>query len=219
MIGDGEEEVSIHAPTRGATRVCRTGKTEDASFNPRTHTGCDYINFVPSFVLGQFQSTHPHGVRHKLLVIPPCCHVSIHAPTRGATADFVFGLWASNVSIHAPTRGATSLSGKHTEVNKFQSTHPHGVRQFLYSNCRFHIKFQSTHPHGVRPISFDSIDYKFMFQSTHPHGVRRGLDPNMVAAMMFQSTHPHGVRPHIQNILNIMIQKYIFCETEQMISL
>ena len=56
---------------------------------------------------------------------------------------------------------------------KFQSTHPHGVRQIYLRKSIIYTMFQSTHPHGVRP-SFpvtDRIFYKF--QSTHPHGVRR----------------------------------------------
>ena len=41
-IENGASEVSIHAPTRGATRdwgllLCRPRRC----FNPRTHTGCD----------------------------------------------------------------------------------------------------------------------------------------------------------------------------------
>ena len=35
----------------------------------------------------------------------------------------------SNVSIHAPTRGATEITAHLEAVKKFQSTHPHGVRQ------------------------------------------------------------------------------------------
>ena len=57
--------VSIHAPTRGATRTCRI---------PLRHLAL------------VFQSTHPHGVRRLMSSsyhrVPA---VSIHAPTRGAT--------------------------------------------------------------------------------------------------------------------------------------
>ena len=78
------------------------------SFNPRTHTGCDicYGDTVPDGC--KFQSTHPHGVRH-VVIIPfaPSKIVSIHAPTRGATINTLFIV----------------------EKRKFQSTHPHGVRQ------------------------------------------------------------------------------------------
>ena len=77
--------VSIHAPTRGATDSTNEKDKRRRSFNPRTHTGCDVRSGIslPSFVV--FQSTHPHGVRLSF-----------------------------NHSFY-------NLSG-------FQSTHPHGVR-------------------------------------------------------------------------------------------
>ena len=54
--------VSIHAPTRGATKmVCRVDYR--GCFNPRTHEGCDLS----------------HSLYKSRLI------VSIHAPTRGAT--------------------------------------------------------------------------------------------------------------------------------------
>ena len=58
------KDVSIHAPTRGATRVW----------------------YMISNFRHWFQSTHPHGVRQiKIEHYEPAFDVSIHAPTRGAT--------------------------------------------------------------------------------------------------------------------------------------
>ena len=61
-------------------------------------------------------------------------------------------------------------------------------------HCQFDQRFQSTHPHGVRPSKFAFSIAETLFQSTHPHGVR----PNGILIngkeLMFQSTHPHGVR-------------------------
>ena len=55
--------VSIHAPTRGATRL-----------------------ILLIYRLTVFQSTHPHGVRlFSPAIIVKETEVSIHAPTRGAT--------------------------------------------------------------------------------------------------------------------------------------
>ena len=77
--------VSIHAPTRGATRACSS-----------------------SFVEAKFQSTHPHGVRRRAETSPMTLrNVSIHAPTRGATQFKRWKFVNGRVSIHAPTRGAT----------------------------------------------------------------------------------------------------------------
>ena len=80
-----------------------------ASFNPRTHTGCDSSRILGANVLLSF-NPRTHTGCDKL---PPECQaiqiVSIHAPTRGATEDGAYLVFASCVSIHAPTRGATRL--------------------------------------------------------------------------------------------------------------
>ena len=127
-------DVSIHAPTRGATsyegwvseitefqsthphgvrqRLRKAGSLR-SGFNPRTHTGCDFL------VVGK-----------PIRVI----HVSIHAPTRGATLLINANLYLPDlVSIHAPTRGATLFSCMSCKYNEFQSTHPHGVRRHSHS--------------------------------------------------------------------------------------
>ena len=76
-----------------------------------------------------FQSTHPRGVRQ--------------AVQKGFDVFMV-------VSIHAPTRGATATTEELVQSLKFQSTHPRGVRLALRSEIRDYVKFQSTHPRGVR---------------------------------------------------------------------
>ena len=87
IIG-GASEISIHAPTRGATDECRAWKEKHNAF----------------------QSTLPRGER------PNCfdhCQgemdISIHAPTRGATLTDLGYEVQFKISIHAPTRGATDV--------------------------------------------------------------------------------------------------------------
>ena len=53
--------VSIHAPVWGATHDIKLFH-HFKSFNPRTRVGCDVME-VGAFGLGEFQSTHPCGVR------------------------------------------------------------------------------------------------------------------------------------------------------------
>ena len=77
-----------------------------------------------------FQSTRPHGARlaqgERMCVFSG---VSIHAPTRGATAGAYRCRRGGWVSIHAPTRGATSpTQHRNTGEYTFQSTRPHGAR-------------------------------------------------------------------------------------------
>ena len=79
--------VSIHAPTRGATRRCH---------------GIRYNRH-------RFQSTHPHGVRLFLFNDFLCFHISCFNPRThtGCDAQQEEDIKDEYVSIHAPTRGAT----------------------------------------------------------------------------------------------------------------
>ena len=137
--------------------------------------GCDRRGSAAISTTGVFQSTHPHGVRHRASFgMRHRVAVSIHAPAWGATAVCSRRRLRSWVSIHAPAWGATMEGsfGRGFEL-MFQSTHPHGVRHITSAECRQPSRFQSTHPHGVRPESIWATDAELVFQSTHPHGVRQ----------------------------------------------
>ena len=145
-----KRRVSIHAPTRGATILQKFTSSKHTSFNPRTHTGCDSRTSDDKKV----------------------CSVSIHAPTRGAT--FVL----SNIKF----------------FNMFQSTHPHGVRLRVASSPSTLSLFQSTHPHGVRHKIFMFLKTTFLVSI---HAPTRGATSSRRLKSLhlgFQSTHPHGVR-------------------------
>ena len=124
--------VSIHAPTRGATVLSRSGIRPMVSFNPRTHTGCDKFLLVHNLFSLMFQSTHPHGVRHicTLEPLPP-----------------------SGFNPRTHTGCDTIKAMRKRKRYRFQSTHPHGVRRYTAVHKACAALFQSTHPHGVRPIS------------------------------------------------------------------
>ena len=121
------------------------------------------------------------------------------------------------VSIHAPTRGATHITFATSTGQKFQSTHPRGVR--LNSQCdktlilgfnprthegcdlrratalqRYKVSIHAPTrgaTKAVRALRANFIE----FQSTHPRGVRLSLGLKSIIAYGFQSTHPRGVRP------------------------
>ena len=107
-IENGASEVSIHAPTRGATSSePPTYHLHEVSIHAPTRgaTTCGYADVLR---YSGFQSTHPHGVRRVLFLNKwLCLLVSIHAPTRGATYRHLRRQRGDPVSIHAPTRGAT----------------------------------------------------------------------------------------------------------------
>ena len=101
-------------------------------FNPRTHTGCDAQNSHTSRELQCFNPRTHTGCDVMPVRYLDSIHVSIHAPTRGATGLVTFfgfsGAFQSThphgvrhtpcfpshpsipVSIHAPTRGATDMT-------------------------------------------------------------------------------------------------------------
>ena len=103
----------------------------------------------------------------------------------------------TSVSIHAPTRGATpdSVYGGRNG-GWFQSTHPHGVRHMgviqadengcfnprTHTGCDCHLpeylrgEYVSIHaPTRGATMLLNELSIIVMFQSTHPHGVRHPL--------------------------------------------
>ena len=62
-LARGVPQVSIHAPTRGATKIDTLRHQKLRCFNPRSHAGSD----------------------KSVAVLNAISYVSIHAPTRGAT--------------------------------------------------------------------------------------------------------------------------------------
>ena len=114
-------------------RGVRPGTTKvlikDRSFNPRTHEGCDTTNEFAARKLG----------------------VSIHAPTRGATVWDNVRFDTYDVSIHAPTRGATHITFATSTGQKFQSTHPRGVRPYRAAD--------GLHSRSFNPRTHEGCDY------------------------------------------------------------
>ena len=138
LIGAAVTNVSIHAPTRGATQLGVVHILDSYRFNPRTHTGCDHTKHFFKIVnpVSIHAPTRGATLMQVLFLVPrPCFNprthtgcdsfrnnkqtritmVSIHAPTRGATMLPHIQKNDKHVSIHAPTRGATSNT-EHYEI-------------------------------------------------------------------------------------------------------
>ena len=123
--------VSIHAPTQGATLALRciqrgakfqstrprrarryapgTGCSPRSCFNPRAHAGRDWAPYIASLMRERFNPRAHAGRDYGESSSIDPYHVSIHAPTQGATDRSRKGLQWQGVSIHAPTQGATKL--------------------------------------------------------------------------------------------------------------
>ena len=118
----GLTNISIHAPTRGATISFAVGSTlsifQSTLLQEERRSRSEAWGHVP-----KFQSTLLQEERHNT---DDACtdglHISIHAPTRGATMIIWIKSAALHISIHAPTRGATGLKIPASHVYKFQST-------------------------------------------------------------------------------------------------
>ena len=146
-------------------------------FNPRSHKGSDVLDRKSYLLSKQFQSTLPQGERHvyaDLYNLAPVdfnprshkgsddglaqgrknmARISIHAPTRGATAACFCNLKQSPISIHAPTRGATySVPEDFQSIQDFNPRSHKGSDLVSLATEYTYNLFQSTLPQGERRI-------------------------------------------------------------------
>ena len=145
--------VSIHAPTRGATAFGTVFINPSMSFNSRAHEGRD---------LCKDDETRQ-------------ARVSIHAPTRGATRDSFACDIVLRVSIHAPTRGATSLRIQRKEPSKVSIHAPtRGATRPRRSSARWGWSFNSRAHEGRDPRAPAQLKKGKSFNSR----AHEGRDPN-----------------------------------------
>ncbi len=147
------QDVSIHAPARGATAGPASRRSAWRCFNPRPRAGGDpelleRIHRHPRFnprpraggdarphtdCLGsyRFQSTPPRGGRHSPASPTPSLRsVSIHAPARGATDAVHLAPPNDGRFNPRPRAGGDRLLAIHTAaLIAFQSTPPRGGRR------------------------------------------------------------------------------------------
>ena len=100
-------EISIHAPTKGATLLCAKLTHVKSYFNPRTHEGCDNIPTEPAEEIRISIHAPTKGATYENVKVADFDKISIHAPTKGATNSFLVCFCSIQISIHAPTKGAT----------------------------------------------------------------------------------------------------------------
>ena len=124
-----KQGISIHAPARGATQGSRgTGVANIISIHAPARGATK--NIFPLYIVYQFQSTHPRGVRPAARrVSAGLASISIHAPARGATWTFICRT-AMPLYFNPRTREGCDVVELQHDVRdlKFQSTHPRGVR-------------------------------------------------------------------------------------------
>jgi len=121
--------VSIHAPTQGATELCKRIPMLQAGFNPRAHAGRDGVVQKDSNVTGGFQSTRPRRARPQLTRIG-CRHT-----------------WFQSTR---PRRARQETVRQYNRSIMFQSTRPRRARQETVRQYNRSIMFQSTRPRRAR---------------------------------------------------------------------
>ena len=127
--------ISIHAPTRGATR-----------------------NTTDTLLMNTISIHAPtRGATMEIYNDLAAGYISIHAPTRGATKRRELYHEGGRISIHAPTRGATSgIALKYKLQSIFQSTLPREERRSVRHFGGILSLFQSTLPREERLYSLQS---------------------------------------------------------------
>ena len=81
------------------------------------------------------------------------CHISIHAPARGATGKVETKICDMGISIHAPARGATYPKDYEESENEISIHAPaRGATVHIILKRTSREKFQSTLPRGERLV-------------------------------------------------------------------
>ena len=189
-----EREISIHAPTWGAT-ILRPILARSAPISIHAPTWGATLNGCKWCITPSFQSTHPRGVRPSGIKQPeatlhfnPRTHVGCDSKPEGC----LLSCRHFNPRTHV---GCDEMWGSAVPVRGHFNPRTHvGCDCCASALAKCLLAFQSTHPRGVRPIKMHGLFVFKKFQSTHPRGVRHLCTVNKKRTAPFQSTHPRGVR-------------------------
>ena len=170
-------QISIHAPTRGATIRLSLAVTAKRFQSTHPHgvrplSACGLYTW-----LSLFQSTHPHGVRRS---------------TRSTNRPRLLAFQSTH-----PHGVRRRLPGIKARAAKFQSTHPHGVRHGYWMYLGATAKYFNPRTHtGCDALTRGRCGG---YSAISIHAPTRGATIVLVkielVRLQFQSTHPHGVRP------------------------
>ncbi len=164
--------ISIHAPTRGATSPGEDSPLLNTISIHAPTRGATSFRALQTFANG-FQSTLPRGER--LYVWVAGCTITYFNPRshEGSDDKRFYKKEFQHISIHAPTRGATAIVPHVSKRFRFQSTLPRGERRVTARISWTCGEFQSTLPRGERHGGRERCTGNARFQSTLPRGERR----------------------------------------------
>ena len=151
-----QKGISIHAPTRGATKqhICPFFHQRD--FNPRSHEGSDYN----SSCIYTFRTISIHaptrGATFRILVPNLCKRFQSTLPRGERLLDTILAHLTKIISIHAPTRGATETAEKiYKKYGDFNPRSHEGSDDTPLHQKLSPCQFQSTLPRGERLLCVD----------------------------------------------------------------
>ena len=144
------QSISIHAPAKGATKVC--GDNGNNSL--------------------LFQSTLPRRERRGPADDQPeNRNISIHAPAKGATLSRLFQQISSTISIHAPAKGATTLRRSEAPGTlHFNPRSREGSDDYHLKVWTGRPRFQSTLPRRERHRLSEGTEGKMYFNPRSREG-------------------------------------------------
>ena len=148
------DNISIHAPAKGATLLCLSLHCMQVYFNPRTREGCDTAVATILIPLIIFQSTHPRRVRR--------------------SGELESQIIMAFQSTH-PRRVRRFDESVKSYERYFNPRTREGCDVFRSSAYPNKKRFQSTHPRRVRPVKPEYSVRELLFQSTHPRRVRHRI--------------------------------------------
>ena len=169
-------KISIHAPTRGATRlICQTGLwTPD--FNPRSYKRSDAC-FSSSVRSSIYFNPRSYKRSDFSIIVFPFQDHNFNPRSYKRSDDGMYPYPFSNIiSIHAPTRGATFTHlWLSSTIIRFQSTLLQEERQIRTSDCRIHRNFNPRSYKRSDHFHFLSTLQLYLFQSTLLQEERRKI--------------------------------------------
>ena len=143
-------EISIHAPTKGATPDKRYDRRQNVYFNPRSHEGSDEMSDKEQKAIKNFNPRSHEGSDRETYAATMGRSNFNPRSHEGSDASMPRLRCILVISIHAPTKGATTPPCFPACIRQFQSTLPRRERR-LRSQLGFPTwTFQSTLPRRER---------------------------------------------------------------------
>ena len=167
---DAQQAFQFTRP-RGARRAQSRTSVSRRCFNSRAHGGRDRRAGERAQGRGRFQFTRPRGARQTITVLLSRLGGFNSRAHGGRDVDVRHFAVAIHVSIHAPTGGATRQAFQVQKLYEFQFTRPRGARHFVPALAAEGYWFQFTRPRGARLPNL-SVNAFYRCFNSRAHGGR-----------------------------------------------